>query len=52
MKAEEEAEVERKFAESSELNLQCQVCEVEVVVVVWRSLMGGQEFELVEVGAY
>ena len=52
MKEEEEVKVERKFAESSELNLQCQVYEVEVAEVVWRSLVGGQEFELVKVGAY
>ena len=52
VKEEEEAEVERKFAESFVWNLQCQVYEVEVVEVVWRSLVGGQEFELVEVGAY
>ena len=52
MKEEEEAEVERNFAESFGWNLQCQVYEVEVVEVVWRSLVGGQEFELVEVGAY
>ena len=52
MKKEEEAEVGRNFAESSGWNLQCQVYEVEVAEVVWRSLVGGQEFELVEVGAY
>ena len=52
VKEEEEAEVERKSVESSELNLQCQVCEVEVTEVVWRSLVGGQEFALVEMGAY
>ena len=52
VKEAEEEEGERKVVESPEWNLQCQVYEVEVVVVVWQSLMGGQEFELVEVGAY
>ena len=52
MKEAEEEEDERKVVESSEWNLQCQVYEVEVVVVVWRNLMGGQEVALVEVGAY
>ena len=52
MKEAEEEEDERKVVESSGWNLRCQVYEVEVAEVVWRSLVGGQEFELVEVGAY
>ena len=52
MKEEEEAEVEKDFVESFDWIVLWLVCEVEVAEVVWRSLVGGQEFELVEVGAY
>ena len=52
MKEEEEAEVEKDFVESFEWIVLWLVCEVEVAEVVWQSLVGGQEFALVEMGAY
>ena len=52
MKEEEEAVVEKDFVESFEWIVLWLVCEVEVAEVVWRSLVGGQEFVLVEMGAY